>query len=181
MTSVRVKLFLIVLLFFSMLIYSSCTRKLPSHSITKSFLGSGTSITESSKSFTGSLNGFSYTMNVWSLPVSYVKKTNKNIIKIMQTYPEYGDDSFYSVRWTALPMAEADLRYYQFSKIEDNMGITELQEIDILLKAVTNERGNYYSYAASDTNNVEESNIILFAVYCTERKLLIILKRERLP
>ena len=179
MTTVYCKRLLIIVLSLLLYICTSCSPKPPSFTLTKDLFGSGVSINGTSKAFSTSIEGFSYTMAVWSLPSSYSSKIKKQFSKISQSNPEVKSDELISIRWTALPADHSDIDYYTFSKIQDNKGITTVQEIEILLKAVLREKGNYYSYIVSNKGTAEDADYLCFYVYCSERKLLIELKRIR--
>lgn len=161
------------------LILTSCGQKLPSYYVTKDFFGYGVSIKESTKSFADAFDGFAYSMEVWSLSVSFTKKITKNFSKISTDYPVYAESMKLSVPWTASPIQSDDAKYAAFSKMPDNRGISVVQDMEILLKTVLKEKGNFYSYAVSETSETDTADTVIFTVFCSERKLFIVFKRNK--
>lgn len=179
MTTVYCKRLLIIVSSLLLFFCTSCSPKPHSFTLTKGLFGSGVSISGTTKAFSTSVAGFSYSMEVWSLPPSFTSKVNKQFSRISQSYPDVESDELISIRWRALPADQNDIDYYTLSKIQDNKGITTVQEIEILLKAVLREKGNYYSYIVSNKGTAEDADYLCFYVYCSERKLLIELKRTK--
>ncbi len=179
MKKVRIKRFLYSSLCVLFLFCFSCRPVQPSYELTKDFLGYGVSIEKPSKSYTKASDRYTYVFDVWSLPPSYTKKINKQFLKISQNCPDFKDSELSFIRWTSLPMEDVNMKYFRSSLLEDNEGIQVVQEIEILMKAVLREKGNYYSYAVSNAQDPMNAQVLCFAVYCSERKLLIVLKRTK--